>query len=177
MRSYDDITEYRDKIEQGRTQRRDVERFKDGGRRETDYIGPNFVTKGFLITLAVLVSVALILLTGCNTVHRLTSSPASLPDIYIVSGVTSVDYQIIQPIRCADSVISVKVKRPSETKFTALNNYEYTVILVGAGGGGIKFNRQVITGNNGVLYITGGPAAPTGTQYEITSVLVLHILE
>lgn len=129
-----------------------------------------------------LLMTVMLTLVGCNTLKRITSADHTdaasntLPDDYVLAGATSVDFQIIQPVRCADSAVSVRVKRAGETAWRECNRYEVKIDTVGVGGGGVWFRRQAeIEGS--ILHITGKPVAPAGTQYEIRSVLTRRARE
>ena len=111
-------------------------------------------------------------LLGCNTLHKLTSSQQtqdpipSLPDQYVVNGITINDFQTIS-VRTLDSMISVKAGNRS------LNKYEFKVI-----DGGVELGHQVtINPNQTITYKTPFvPVAPKGTSYEITSTKNDHSL-
>lgn len=108
---------------------------------------------------------------GCNFLHKTHSAPSNqaLPDIYSVEGVTSVDYQMIQPIRCVNSVIRVWIQTPGGP--LELNSYEFLADPIGVGGGGVLFQHKVdVVGASIVVYQI--PIAPTGTHYMIQSMVV-----
>lgn len=113
-------------------------------------------------------------LNGCHLLKP-KSYDASQGD-YVLSGVTATDYQIIEPIRCVDSVITVKIKTPDAVDYRELNRYEYQPITKGTGGGGVRLGKKVlIVGNR--LKIINEPAAPTGSLYEIHSTLIVNAKE
>lgn len=122
-------------------------------------------------------------LTGCRTIQKLykaeshTAEPSSIPDVYEITGVTANDYQWVQPVRCADSLVRVWVKRPGETEFRECNKYEIKVSTIGTGGGSFWFKREAnpTFDSDGTLLrlvIKPYPVAPTGTEYRVQSMLV-----
>lgn len=122
------------------------------------------------------------MLVGCESLKRITEGPSSepgpdlsVPNEYVVTGVTITDFQIIQPVRCAGSTVTVKVKRSGED-WQVCNKYEAKIDPVGVGGGGVWFKKICYptydpNGNLIKLVITSRPVAPAGTEYEIRSVL------
>lgn len=133
--------------------------------------------------LNIIAIVVLVFLTGCNTLKRefgTHSEPAAssaVPESYEVTGVTALDFQWIQPVRCADSLIRAYVKTPGSSNFRELNRYEFKIDTTGTGGGGVLFGRVCYPtfdakGNLITLRITQIPVAPRGTEYRIESTLV-----
>ncbi len=121
-------------------------------------------------------------LVGCESLKRITDGASethpnqvSTPVDYKVTGVTAIDYQVIQPVRCVGSDVTVRVKRPGE-EWHDCNKYEVKIDTVGTGGGGVWMRRICYPtfdqqGKLISLVLTGKPVAPAGTEYEIRSVL------
>ena len=118
------------------------------------------------------------LVTGCESYKRITgdldsghAESAGLPDDYTVTGVTLVDRETIEPVRCLNSEIRVWVRTPGKTDFRELNDAEFSVYTTGPGGGGVRLKGEILI-QSGKQYPQRRPAAPTGTEYLIRSVLV-----
>lgn len=112
-------------------------------------------------------------MTGCHTlqkIYKAESEPLQIqrtPDDYTVNGVTIVDFQIINPIRCQESLVTVKIKTLGMTTFRDLNQYEFAC---DAAAGSVRFKKEVQILPGGNLLLTGRPVAPAGTEYRIRSV-------
>lgn len=120
---------------------------------------------------------AVLMLSGCNTLHKFLGThetPADpVPDIIVLSGVAITDHDLYD-IRCLDSSITVEVTIAGVTR--TLNRYEYHADTKGAGGGGVSFGRVAYptfdsSGNLIYLVLTSTPSVPKGSVYKITSVL------
>ena len=112
-------------------------------------------------------------MSACNTLHKLTganltpTAQVQTPAHYTVSGQTSSNTDYVT-VRTESSDITVKVLRPGQTDWVALNRYEFNVL-----NGSILFRHQVTVTPSGQLTfaIPEVPSAPTGTKYEISSTL------
>lgn len=121
-----------------------------------------------------LISLVLFSSLGCNQLHNAHSVPPNNtpPDIYTVTGKTAVDFQVIQPVRCVNSMIRVWVKTESDADFRELNEYEFKALTDGVGGGGVEFKKRVEIQPSGSLVIYQECSAPKGSDYKIQSMLV-----
>lgn len=110
---------------------------------------------------------------GCQSLKKLTDGPTStpgpgpLPADYTVTGVSSSDFDLI-PVRVLNSHVTVRVNRQSnpESGWHDCDTFEVFMSTKGTGGGAVRLwylNLSV----GGVSF----PVAPTGTAYEIRSVL------
>jgi hypothetical protein len=147
-------------------------------------LAAGFTKKEIWALIRGMLVVMCVALNACNTLHRITnpehqssSGPAPLATDYQVTGTTSINYQIIAPVRCVDSTVRVWVKKPSAADFRELNRYEFKIHTEGVGGGGIEFTREAIAnfapnGDLLNLFISTNPTAPAGTQYKIESTLM-----
>ena len=118
-----------------------------------------------------------LLFTGCNGLNRLVNghdaprTPVGLPVVYTVTGITSIDFQMIQPVRVAGSAITVEIKEIGHDTFRSLNQYEYGTTEEGVGRGGVWFKHKVLGDGKTFLEVLPQCSAPVGTYYKITSTL------
>jgi hypothetical protein len=125
-----------------------------------------------------LLFVALFPLASCQGAKRILDGPTStppdaIPATIVLGGYTVVDYQGFAPFRTVNSTVTVRVKRSGEDWHTC-NKYEARIDTTGTGGVFFRTTCYATFDDNGTLtyfYNTGKPMAPTGTQYEITSIL------
>lgn len=110
---------------------------------------------------------AFCLLAGCNQFNKLVNGETSRKDPADVSpipvymdGVTSFDYDTVYNVA---AVSMVKVKRPGDADYWALNIYEYAY---DATAHALHFGKLVAVENNGEI-VENAPAAPTGTLYRV----------
>jgi len=127
----------------------------------------------------ILILFALFLSNGCNNLERILNGAESHPpepivygNPHVVQGVTVFDYQMIEGIPILDRAVTVEVKRPGETEFSFLNQYEFKMhINVPTPGVSFK-NRAFINGGLINFPYPPQPTAPIGTEFIITSYLV-----
>lgn len=120
---------------------------------------------------------ALPLMVGCESLDRITQGAESHPpqhvvygDPHVARGITAFDHDLISGIPITDRTLTVKVKRPGESEFEVLNQFEYTVYPESPG---IAFQFQVHVGSGGQLWINRNqPVAPSGTEYVITAEVI-----
>ncbi len=121
----------------------------------------------------ILVFLLLAPLTGCNVLRaiapqyekdRPASGTPTLPNDYTLTGTTTQNFQLIAPVRVADSVLVVRVKRAGE-EWETLDKFEVFTSSKGVGGGSVRFwYRNLVVGG------VARPVAPTGSEYSIRSV-------
>lgn len=119
-------------------------------------------------------------LLGCKLLPQYKKDQpgnTAIPNDYTVSGITLSDNQIVQPVRCVDSLITVKVLAIGETQWRTCNPYEARISTIGAGGGGVFFGRKssaTFDTNGNLLYLIlyDVPVAPKGSQYEVHSIKI-----
>lgn len=117
------------------------------------------------------------LFSGCQSVRNFIHPgrdayrpPVGQPSVYTVTGVTSIDFQMIEPVRVVGSTISVEIKEIGHDTFRTLNQYEYGSTESGTGGGGVWFKHKVLVLGSS-FEVEAQCSAPVGTFYKITSSL------
>ena len=121
---------------------------------------------------ALLVTVAC---SGCGLLHTFDPDHRSngnnpeppLPAVWTKTGVTTENYEMFW-VPSQDRTLTVRVKKPTDSAFQALNNHEYRT---DAPTGTFQFKDKAVDwGDDSVTIWVGTPVAPIGTSYEVTSV-------
>jgi len=126
-----------------------------------------------------LLSLLILALNACESLERITEGAKSHPpqtvvygNPHVAQGVTALDYQLVQGIPVTNRTITVEVKRPGETEFSALNQYEFET-HENYSEPGVSFKKRIILqGHLIVIPWPHRPAAPIGTEYIITATLI-----
>ncbi len=115
----------------------------------------------------------LLSLVSCNNLKRLTEGAKSYPpdvqtfgDIVIVPGTTQTDFDVIGGVPSDVHTVSVKVKRLGETEHRDLNHYEFDL---DSNSNSLLFKKYIILQGH-LIIIPGTPAAPKGSEFEITAI-------
>jgi len=129
-----------------------------------------------------LLILSLLFSVGCNKLHHLigtdTTPPKAPGDVIVLDSTSQTNHDAIS-VNCFDRFVTVRIKVNNVWK--SLNNLEYKVLTDGPGGGSVIFENEVyptynVDGQLINLFITGLPAVPIGTEYEIKSV-VKHLVQ
>lgn len=129
-----------------------------------------------MTTKAILLLFTMLLSSGCNNLERiLNGAEAHSPEpiIYgnphVVRGVTVFDYQTIEGVPIVDRSITIELKRPGETEFSFLNQYEFKTHINGPSPAVSFKSRAFINGGLVNFPYPSQPTAPIGTEFIITS--------
>lgn len=121
--------------------------------------------------------ILLLSLSACNTLKRFGPQshpdrpPDPPPDIITITGVTLSDHDTI-PIRTQDSTISTYILIPNTTTYRRLAVWEFSISP-----NSITFTNTCqylidpTTGKLEYVVITSSPSVPTGSTYQIRSIL------
>ncbi len=120
--------------------------------------------------VSIALAVLSLFLSGCNVVRKALpqyekdrpNEATTLPDDYTVTGVTTENFQLV-PIRVADSVVVVRVRRVGED-WMQCDKFETLLLRKGTGGVRLWYRNLIVGG-------VARPVAPIGTQYEIRSIV------
>lgn len=125
-----------------------------------------------------LLLLAILPLAGCNVVRKAfpqynNDSPApdsGLPDDYMITGTTVVDYQILE-FPNQGRQLTIRIKKPGSNEFRELYKDQYVSeykLKKGPPSDSLWFSKEIVKEGN--IYRFPGPVAPIGTQYEIRSI-------